>query len=251
MTMKLQDKETKRIIIMGATSGIGLEVAKLYVADGWIVGAAGRKVEQLTRLKCLAPDKIFTRQIDINDDDATTELKALIDECGGMDVYFHSSGIGYNNPALDERNELQTAMTNAVGFTRMVDTAFNYFAGKGGGHIAAITSIAGTKGLGAAPAYSATKRYQNTYLTALSQQATMRKVKIKVTDIKPGFVRTGLLGNTRYPLQMDAKDVARHIFHAVNSRRRSVIIDWRYALVVFFWRLIPRPLWERWSINAK
>ena len=163
-----------RIIIMGATSGIGMEVAKLFIADGWTVGVAGRRGEPLTRLAALAPGRVFARQIDITGDDAAARLMELVEECGGMDVYLHSSGIGYNNPTLRPDDELRTAETNATGFVRMTGAAFNYFVAKGGGHVAAITSIAGARGLGAAPAYSATKRMQSTYLQALKQQAAMR-----------------------------------------------------------------------------
>ncbi len=249
-SMKELYSKMKHIIIMGATSGIGMEVAKIFIADGWTVGIAGRRLEQLSNLKSLAKDRVHIKQIDINDSTAAEKFNELIDECNGIDIYLHSSGIGYNNPTLDSAPELQTVETNAMGFTRMIDAAFNYFAGKGGGHIAAITSIAGTKGLGAAPAYSATKRFQSTYLSALSQQATMRKTNIKVTDIKPGFVQTDLLKGREYPMMMDAKHAARMIFNAIIAQRRTRIIDWRYRILVFFWRLIPRPLWERWGINA-
>ena len=80
--------------------------------------------------------------------------------------------------------------TNAVGFTRLVGCAYRYFANNGGGHIACITSIAGTKGLGPAPAYSASKAMQNTYLQALEQLAISKHHNIHFTDIRPGFVDT-------------------------------------------------------------
>lgn len=241
----------KRVIITGATSGMGLEIAKMYIASGCTVGVAGRRTELLEKIKVLAPDRVFTMEIDITRDDAPERLLSLIDKCGGMDLYFHSSGIGYNNPSLDSELELRTVQTNGAGFVRMIDAAYNYFAAKGKGHIAAITSIAGTKGLGAAPAYSATKRFQNTYLTALKQQTAIRKVDIRITDIRPGFVHTALIEGAKYPLQMDVKYTSRKIFEAVEAGKRIAYIDWRYAIIVFFWRLIPRFVWERWGVNSK
>ena len=80
-----------------------------------------------------------------------------------MDVFLLSSGIGKQNLSLYPDIELQTAATNVSGFIRMVNAAYHYFEQQGKGHIAVISSIAGTKGLGSAPAYSATKRFQNTY----------------------------------------------------------------------------------------
>lgn len=241
----------KRVIITGATSGMGLEIAKMYIASGCTVGVAGRRTELLEKIKVLAPDRVFTMEIDIIKEDAPERLLSLIDKCGGMDLYFHSSGIGYNNPSLDSELELRTVQTNGAGFVRMIDAAYNYFAAKGKGHIAAITSIAGTKGLGAAPAYSATKRFQNTYLTALKQQTAIRKVDIRITDIRPGFVHTALIEGAKYPLQMDVKYTSRKIFEAVEAGKRIAYIDWRYAIIVFFWRLIPRFVWERWGVNSK
>ncbi len=152
----------KKAIIIGASSGIGKEVAHLLLADGWQLGVAARREEQLLELKALAPERINVMKIDVTDSDAGERLLSLIRQVGGMDLYFHASGIGKQNRTLDAGIELRTMETNAVGFTRMIGTAFRYFAEQGGGHIAAITSIAGTKGLGPAPSYSATKALQAT-----------------------------------------------------------------------------------------
>ena len=113
-----------------------------------------------------------------------------------------------------------------------------------------ISSIAGTKGLGAAPSYSATKAFQNVYIQSLEQQANMRKLPIRFTDIRPGFVDTPLLGDgKKYPLLMDADQVAKDILHAVKQQRHVRIIDWRYRLLVPFWRMIPNWLWRRLPIR--
>ena len=147
----------KIAVIVGASSGIGREVAKLLLADGWRIGVAARREEHLQELKATTPERVETMTIDVTMPDAGERLLSLIERLGGMNLYFHASGIGKQNRALEEGIELQTIETNAVGFTRMIGTAYRYFAEKGEGHIAAITSIAGTKGLGPAPAYSATK----------------------------------------------------------------------------------------------
>ena len=161
----------KKAIIVGASSGIGLEVAKLLFADGWQLGVAARREELLQDLKAVASERVEIMSIDVTKPDAGEKLLALIDRLGGMDLYFHASGIGKQNRTLEEDIELNTMETNAVGFTRMIGTAYRYFAQQGKGHVAAITSIAGTKGLGPSPAYSATKALQATYLQALEQQA--------------------------------------------------------------------------------
>lgn len=161
-------KTPRRAVIVGATSGIGYEIALLLVQEGWRLGIAGRRKENLEALQAQYPDQICIRAFDIRQSGAEKELEALIDELGGMDLFLQSSGIGFQNYALDPEIELNTLETNGTGFARMVTHAFRYFLQKGSGHLAVISSIAGTKGLGIAPAYSATKRFQNTYLMPLS-----------------------------------------------------------------------------------
>ena len=240
-----------RAIIIGATSGIGLEVAKALAAQGWLVGIAGRRQERLQQIQRKHLNIVATEQIDVTKADAPARLLTLIGKTGGMDLYFHSSGIGYQNTELDMELELATVETNAVGMTRMVGAAFHYFEAhpEQHGQIAVISSIAGTKGLGAAPAYSATKRYVNHYLECLTQLCHIRHLRhITIHDIRPGFVRTALISGSNYPLQLDAAKVAQHIVRGLKRGRTIITIDWRYRLLVFFWRLIPRWLWVRLRI---
>ena len=239
----------RKAIIVGASSGIGLEVAKLLLADGWHLGVAARREELLLELKEKAPDSVEVMTLDVTMPDAGERLQSLIERLGGMDLYFHASGIGKQNRTLEEGIELRTMETNAVGFTRMIGEAYRYFAERGAGHIAAITSIAGTKGLGPAPAYSATKALQATYLQSLEQQAHQRGLKIRFIDIRPGFVDTALLNDSfPYPMLMRPESVARDIVRSIYRHRHVRVIDCRYRILTFFWRLIPRCIWRRMKL---
>lgn len=285
----------KKAIVMGATSGIGMEVASLLAQRGWQVGIAGRRVERLEEVKrntnqiisektkvsqkgnisegvkASRGEIICYQQIDVTSADAPTLLQKLIEKLGGMDLYFHSSGIGWQNYSLDFEKEMKTVETNGLGFVRMVDTAFNWFAqqsqeqdkgqelrleqksdkskGNDTYRIACITSIAGTKGLGAAPAYSATKRFQNHYLECLTQQAHMRHLPIAITDIRPGFVKTDLIAGSNYPLQLTPQEVAQQIVNAIERGKTVKTIDWKYSILVSLWRMIPRWIWTRLTIK--
>ena len=239
----------KKVIIIGATSGIGEEIAKIYIAQGWQVGIAGRREEALTALATIAPAQVKTQVIDVTSADAPEQLKSLIEKLGGMDLFLLSSGIGSQNVKLEPEIELNTARTNVEGFIRMVTAAYRFFKEQGSGHLAVISSVAGTKGLGSAPAYSATKRFQNTYIDALAQLARMERLSIQFTDIRPGFVATALLKIRKYPLLMRADSTAQHIVKALANKKRVAIIDTRYAILVFFWQLIPRWVWERLPIR--
>ena len=229
----------RKIIIIGATSGIGYEITQLYRKQGWRIGIAGRRTELLAKIRSEAPDQIETAQIDITCQDAPNKLAELIDKVGGMDVFLLSSGIGSQNRDLNPDIELSTVQTNTVGFTRMVVAAYDYLKRQGGG----------TKGLGAAPSYSATKRYQNTYIEALDQLARMEKLPIVFTDIRPGFVKTDLLKNDKYPMLMSPQYVARKIVKAIERKKRHSVIDWKYAVLVFLWKLIPNVVWRRLPIH--
>lgn len=222
-----------------------MEVAKLFLAEGCKLGVAARREDRLQAIKQLAPDRVVTATIDVTADDAPRRLRVLIDKLGGMDLFFYSSGIGKQNRMLTPDIELDTVNTNGMGFTRMIGEAYRFFAEHGEGHIAAITSIAGTKGLGPAPSYSATKAMQNVYLQALEQQAHARGLKIRFTDIRPGFVNTDLLkGDFRYPMLLKPDKVARQIVKAIKNKRHVVVIDWRYSILTALWRRLPRPLWR-------
>ncbi len=235
----------KNIIVIGATSGLGLEVARIYLEKGYKVGVAGRRTERLDILKRSYPDNCFTKRIDVTSEDAVANLESLMEEMGGMDLFFLSAGTGKQNKILDPDIEMTTVHINVAGFTRMTTTAFDYFKNKKSGHIAVISSIAGTKGIGVAPSYSATKRFQNTYMEALEQLARSQNLNISFTDIRPGFVDTDLLADRNYPMLMDASETAHKIVKAISNKKRVAIIDGRYNLLVIFWRMIPKWLWVR------
>ena len=235
-----------RAIIVGASSGMGRRVAELLLEEGWLVGVAARREEPLRELETRFPGQVTVQTLDVCATDCAQRLLELIERMGGVDLYLHASGIGKQNEPLETAIELSTVSTNAWGFTCCVDTVFDWMASHGGGHLAVISSIAGTKGLGAAPAYSATKAFQNTYIEALEQLAGMRRLNIRFTDIRPGFVATPLLGDApHYPLLMDCDTVARSIVSTLHAQRHVRVIDFRYRCLVLLWRCVPRWLWRR------
>ena len=239
-------------IVMGATSGIGYEVAKVLAMRGWSVGVAGRKGNVLEKMVAETEGIVAYEEIDVTQSQATVALYRLIDKMGRVDLYFHSSGIGYQNKDLDPDKELRTIETNCLGMARMVGEVFRHFAShpETEGQIAVISSIARTKGLGAAPAYSASKRFTSHYLESLCQLTSIRGIRnIHITDIRPGFVRTPLIEGSNFPMQLEASQVAVSIVEGIEHRKPVITINWLYRLLVFFWQLIPRCIWVRLRIS--
>lgn len=239
----------KSAVIMGATSGIGREVAKILALSGWTLGICGRRGELLESFRALFPQQVAVAEIDVCDDDAGERLVALAQSVDAR-LYLHCSGVGWQNGTLESAKEIDTVRTNGEGFVRCVGAMFRYFSTTGG-HIAVISSIAGTKGLGPAPAYSATKRMQNIYIDALEQLARMRRLNITFSDIRPGFVDTALInGGKGYPMVMKKEKAARIIAKAVLKKRRIKVVDWKYSLLVALWRCIPRGIWKRFPLRC-
>ncbi len=257
----------KKAIVIGATSGLGREIAMNLVREGWAVGIAGRRVELLEelanemntiiRLVSVGPLKeednmsgrgeaVYER-IDVTTEDAVEGVERLVERLGGMDLFVNVAGVGFQNPTLDPKVEKHTFDVNGYGFMRMVGWAYNYFKREEcEGQIAIVSSIAGTMPLGTAAAYSATKRMQSHYLTALAQLARMEGVGIKFTDIRPGFAATDILNpNKHYPMMMEKEYAGRLATRAILKKRRVAVIDWKFAVLTFFWTLIPRCVWER------
>lgn len=141
----MDSPKTRRAVIIGATSGIGYEVAQLLLAEGWYLGIAGRRRENLLEFQKKSPDRIKICALDIRKEGAENELEKLIGELGGMDLFLQSSGIGFQNFELSPDIELNTLETNGTGFVRMVGYAFRYFRQQSKGHIAVISSIAELK----------------------------------------------------------------------------------------------------------
>lgn len=243
----------KKLIVVGASSGMGMRIATDFARLGWRVGIAARSEDKLRAIKNQYPDRIEYLTIDVTAQNATERFYRLIELNGGMDYLLYCAGCGWSNPQLDEAKDRRTIEVNVYGFTRIVNAAYAYYkatANRCPGHIAAITSVAGTKGIGVSATYSASKRYQWTYLQALDQLAHIQQTNVVITDIRPGFVRTPLLiEGKNYIMEMSVDYVAPRIEHAMLTGRRVAVIDSRWAVLSMLWKLIPDCLWRHLAIK--
>ncbi len=242
----------KKIIVIGASSGMGMKIATDFARLGWRVGIAARREDRLKEIKQQYPDRIEYMAIDVAAEDAVDRFYKLIELIDGMDYLLYAAGTGWYNPALDEGRDDATLDTNVKGFTHIIIAAYKYYrqtASLHRGHIAAITSVAGVKGIGVSATYSASKRYQWAFLQAIDQLAHQQHVNVAVTDIRPGFVDTPLLGANSYPMQMSVDYVAPRIEKAMLRERRVAYIDSRWHVVSTLCRMIPDALWRRIALT--
>ena len=186
-------KEYKKAIVVGASSGMGKELVKILVKKGYNVGITGRREHLLKELKKAYPGRIFYKAFDIRDLSKTTRsISELIKSLDGLDLLVLSSGVGFLNEELDTEPEFQTIDTNITAFTDIMTFTFRHFQKHPPGHLVGLTSIAALRGNKSAPAYNASKAYQSNYLDGLRQKSRKQKLKITVSDIRPGFVATDM-----------------------------------------------------------
>ena len=236
----------KKAIVIGATSGIGKELAKLLADNHYNVGITGRRTELLLELKQQRPDNFITKTFDIQETNTIPKhLGELVNELGGLDLLVLSSGTGDLNDRLDFELEKRTIDTNVSGFTSIVDWTFNFFEKQQAGHLVAISSIAGIRGSRIAPSYNATKAFQINYLEGLRQKASKLKMPIIVTDIRPGFVNTAIAKGEDQFWVASVEKAAMQIFDAIIRKKKVVYVSRRWRLIAILLKLIPRAFYER------
>jgi len=236
----------KKAIIIGATSGIGLGLAKILANNNYKVGITGRRTELLEELKSQKPNAYYTKTFDVTNTKLIVEkLNALTTELGGLDLLIISSGTGDLNEKLDFEIEKRTIETNVVGFTCIADWAFNYFENQKSGHIVAISSVGGLRGSRIAPAYNATKAYQVNYLEGLRQKATKLDQKIYTTDVRPGFVDTDMAKGEGHFWVATVDKATYQIFNAIKRKKKIVYITKRWRIIAAILKRLPRQIYDK------
>jgi short-subunit dehydrogenase len=235
----------QKIVIIGATSGIGLHLARLYASAGHLVGATGRRQELLYALQLEFPNQnIITECYDAAGSQATAHLDALVRKLDGLDLLIYNAGWGEPMEALDSAVDLATVDINVNGFLTAIHYGWRHFTAQGQGHLVTVSSIAGNRGNRHSPAYSAAKAFQSTYFEGLYIKARKMKIPLYVTDIQPGFVDTKMAKGPRFWVAPVEK-AARQIVRAIEKRRRRAYITRRWWLVAKLFRWIPGWVYYR------
>jgi short-subunit dehydrogenase len=233
-----------KIIIIGATSGIGKALAQQYLALGHTVAVTGRRQELLLALKKQYP-AIHTGCFDVQAADVAERVQGLITQMGGLDLLIYSAGYGEPNKELVNEIELDATATNVMGFVKTAAFTFNYFLQQGHGQLAVISSVAALRGNSFTPAYSAGKAYVSNYAEGLNIKAHKLKADIVVTDIRPGFVKTKMAkGNGQFWVAPVSK-AARQIIAAIAAKKRVAYITKRWRLIAVIMKRLPFWLYRK------
>jgi short-subunit dehydrogenase len=242
----MSPSSSKKVIIIGATSGIGKEIALQYAVRGYDVGITGRREILLHELKEKFPSKIFTACFDVRDEQNVEHLQKLIQDMGGIDIFIYNAGYGEPSATLNPEIEKLVYEINVKGFVDLTAFMFNYFIQQGFGQIAATSSIASNRGLSLAPGYAASKAFMSTYMEGLHMKAKKIKAKIYITDIQPGFVNTKTAKNKRFWAAHPEK-ATRQIIAAIDAKKWRVYITRRWRLIVILMKLAPSWLYHRYA----
>lgn len=226
----------KKAIIIGASSGIGKELARVLSKEGYIVGLVARRTGNLLELQEQLPNKSFIKTVDISCPKKANDLLAeLIEEMEGIDVCIVSSGVGHLNPDLNLSLEQEVIDVNVTGFVAMTNIAYKHFLSKGSGHILGISSIGALMPNPIAPAYNASKVFTSNYLISIRQKLRAQKSSVIVTDVKCGFVDTNMAKGDQNKMfwMASPEKAARQIYDGLKKKKKLIYVSKRWRLIAW------------------
>ena len=232
-------ENTKKAIVIGASSGIGEALAKVLGRNGYEVGLAARRVELLRKLQKEIVSPSFIKRIDVSrPEEAMPFLQELIREMGGMDLIVLNSGINPRNVNLDWEGENETINVNVSGFAAMANIAAKHFLAQNSGHIVGISSIAALRGSAACPSYNASKAFVSNYLEGLRHRFSGKN--IYVTDIRPGLVDTAMIrGQPGLFWVATAQGAAEQILQVIKKKKKVAYITGRWRILAWLIKALP------------
>lgn len=235
----------RKVIIVGATSGIGEALAREMHNSGYQVGLTGRRLDRLQALQEEFGEHCHIAQFDVQDAQACKKaIGELTNQMGSIDVLVINAGMGSSNPAFPLDLELETVSTNVVGFTAIANLGYHLFVKQGHGHLVGISSVAGVRG-GSVASYHASKAYVSSYLEGIACRTKVQQAGIHVSDIRPGFVDTAMGQGEKVFWMASPERAAQQILTAIHTKKRVAYITKRWGLIAFVMRLAPFALYKR------
>lgn len=245
---------TQRVIITGASSGIGAALARHYARQGAILGLIARRAPALQQLTASLSTPCALYPLDVRDEAALLAAgQDFIARHGCPDIVIANAGISIGTltePAEDLAVFSETLEVNVLGIARTFQPFIARMRERGRGALVGIASVAGYRGLPGGGAYCASKAAAIAYLESLRLE--FRGSGISVTTVCPGYVATQMTEDNPYPMPflMDADEAAERIGALVQHGTAYAVIPWQMALVARVLRIMPNWLYDRLFARA-
>lgn len=237
----------KRILITGATSGIGRELALQLSAQGHKVALTGRRTERLEELKEQIGELATVRTLDVTDHErAEVVYNELIEEMGGMDIMILNAGIGRLQMLPPWRADAKMIEVNALAFAHGCHFAFDYFKEQDGGQIVGMSSMASLLASHYASAYTATKHFISNYMKGYRQKAKRVDADITITEVRPGFVHTEMTEKAKGMFWVSTVEKAtQQMIKGIHKKRNYIYVTKRWRLLAWVAKAVPEWVWDR------
>jgi NADP-dependent 3-hydroxy acid dehydrogenase YdfG len=232
-----------RVWVIGASSGIGAELARELVRRGAEVAISGRRADEL---EAVSAGTMTTVPLDVTDPDAVDRAVVEVREAlGGLDTIVHSAGYWkrFDAATWDREVFARHVEVNLLGLNNVLGAVVPGFVAQGSGHVVGIASVAGYRGMAGAEAYGATKAAQLNLLEAM--RVSLPAKGIRVTTVAPGFVRTEMTAVNDFPMPflIEADEAARAIADGLESGDDTIVFPRRMAVAMGAARLVPGRVW--------
>jgi short-subunit dehydrogenase len=237
-----------RVVITGASSGIGEALARHYAARGATLCLIARRQQELERLSRVLPGLTFCYPLDVTDVEGLKAAAAdFIAKAGVPDLVIANAGISVGTltqEAGDQPVFQRVLSVNVVGLFNTFQPFIAPMRKAGRGTLAGIASVAGIRGLPGSGAYSASKAAAITYLEAL--RGELRGTGLQVVTVLPGYIETPMTAHNPYPMPfiLPVDEAARRIARVIDSGTSYAVVPWQMAIVAKLLRLLPNRLFD-------
>ncbi len=239
----------ERIIITGASSGIGMALARRYAAQGACLGLIARRESELRQLAAQLECECAVYALDVRNADGLRHAAAdFTRRYGRPDAVIANAGVSYGTLteyAADAQAFQDLMDINVVGMVNTFQPFVAAMREAGRGALVGIASVAGYRGLPGAAAYSASKAAAISCLESL--RVELRASGVKVITICPGYIATPMTEKNPYPMPfiMSADTAAHKIISIIRHGKTYAVIPWQMAMIARLLRLLPNWLYDR------
>lgn len=239
---------TQTVFITGASSGIGVALARCYAARGATLGLVARRTVALQALAAELPTRCHCYPLDVADGAALAAAAAdFIAAADVPDIVIANAGISAGT--LTEAAEDLAAFrrifdTNVLGMVHTFHPFLAPMQAAGRGTLAGVASVAGIRGLPGAGAYSASKAAAIAYLESL--RVELRGSGLRVVTLAPGYIATPMTAKNPYPMPfiLPVEAAAQRFVGIIDAGVSYAVVPWQMAVVAKLLRLMPNPLYD-------